>query len=104
MDFSLSVQRALEIREKYDALNERENQLAWAVNDYAQALGGDVGDLLKLLMMKKGLRKSVDGLDAKIEHELADCLWALCVIADKLGIDLEKSFFNTMNELDKRLP
>lgn len=103
MDFHFSVQRALEIRRKYDALNKRENQLDWTVNDYAQALGGDVGDLLKLLMMKKGLRKKADDLDAKIEHELADCLWALCVISDKLGVDLEKSFLKTMDQLDKRL-
>ena len=103
MDFTLSVKRALEIREKYDALNKRENRTAWEVNDYAQALGGDVGDLLKLLMMKKGLRKSVDDLDSKIEHELADCLWAVYVISDKLGIDIEKSFLKTMDQLEERL-
>lgn len=63
---------------------------------------GDVGDLSKLLMAKEGLRQNYD-VDAKIAHELADCLWSILVIASKLGVNLEKEFVKTMSELDERI-
>ena len=63
---------------------------------------GDVGDLVKLVMVKEGKRHG-EAVDAKLRHELSDCLWSLLIIADHYGIDLEQSFFETMNELDERL-
>jgi NTP pyrophosphatase (non-canonical NTP hydrolase) len=38
-----------------------------------------------------------------LEHELADCLWSVIVIAAIHGIDLERSFFETMNRLEQHL-
>lgn len=65
---------------------------------------GDVGDLSKLVMAKRGLRGPIDNdIDDKIAHELADCLWSVCVLAEKYDIDLEAAFLKTMKELDKRL-
>jgi NTP pyrophosphatase (non-canonical NTP hydrolase) len=63
---------------------------------------GDVGDLSKLVMAKANLRHISD-VDAKIAHELADCLWSVLVIADRLDVDLEDAFSKTMAELDGRL-
>ncbi len=65
---------------------------------------GDVGDLSKLIMAKRGLRSDVDDdIDDKIAHELADCLWSVCVLADKYNVNLEAAFLKTMDELDERL-
>jgi len=38
-----------------------------------------------------------------LEHELADVLWSVIVIADRCGIDLETAFARTMDELGERL-
>lgn len=95
------VKRAQEIRAKYDELNERSGQKKWDASDYAEGLVGDVGDLMKLIMAKEGKRRGED-IDAKLKHELSDCLWSLLIIASEYDIDLEQSFFATMDELESR--
>lgn len=97
------VNRSAQIRQKYDQLNAK-NGTSWKEEDFMAGFVGDVGDLSKLIMFKRGLRGSIDGdIDDKIAHELADCLWSICVLADKYGIDLEAAFSKTMNELDNGL-
>lgn len=96
--------RALEVRQKYNKLNEEHGHEPWEAKAYAMGFVGDVGDLLKLVMAKSNLRDSKGGdLDAKIEHELSDCLWSILVLSGHYGIDLEKAFLKTMSELDARI-
>jgi len=97
--------RAHEIRQKYNQLNAEHGHEAWDSKAYAMGFVGDVGDLLKLVMAKENLRtlKGVDNVDAKLAHELGDCLWALFVIAASYDIDLEAAFLKTMDELDVRI-
>lgn len=59
---------------------------------------GDVGDLAKLVQEAAGVRRTPN-LQSKIEHELADCLWSILVLADRLGIDVKSAFKQTMKEL-----
>lgn len=94
--------RALEIQQKYAELNKAKGQEYWNLRDYTLGFVGDVGQLAKLIMAKENLRE-LDDVGAKLEHELADCLWSILVIAGKLGIDLDKAFGNTMKELDARI-
>ena len=63
---------------------------------------GDVGDLSKIIMAKHGLR-AMDDVDAKLAHELADCLWSVLVLADKYKIDLADEFMKNMEGLEKRI-
>ena len=63
---------------------------------------GDVGDLMKLVMAKEGVREIPD-VDQKLAHELSDCLWSVLVLANKYNVDLETSFLQTMDELEKRI-
>ena len=64
---------------------------------------GDVGDLAKLLIAENDCRNIPDSKQ-KLEHELADCLWSILVLANEYGINLEKSFFETMDSLEKHIP
>ena len=102
MEFSVIVKRAKEIKEKYAAFSEKEGYNAWGASEHTQALVGDVGDLMKLVMAKNNLRDDT-AVDKKLAHELADCLWSTIIIAQELGINLEKEFFATMNELEERI-
>ncbi len=95
-------QRALEIRSKYDKLNQQKRGVTWNEQQLMAGFVGDVGDLSKIIMAKHGLR-AMDNIDAKLAHELSDCLWSVLVLADKYDIDLAKEFMKTMNELDKRI-
>lgn len=102
MDFQEFVKRAKEIKEVNAKLSQAENSKPFTMNERAQGLVGDVGELMKLISAKNGFR-SYENLDAKLAHELSDCLWSIMMLADDLGVDLEKSFFKTMNEIEARL-
>ncbi|MEI8343506.1 MAG: hypothetical protein WCF93_00985 [Candidatus Moraniibacteriota bacterium] len=67
-----------------------------------QGFVGDVGDLAKLVMMKEGIREG-EHVDEKIGHELADCLWCVLVLSEKYGVDVEKFFTATMDEIENKL-
>ena len=94
--------RAEAIRLKYQELNTKQGKTPWGVRDYAMGFMGDMGDLQKLIMAKENLR-DIDDVDAKLAHELADCLWSVLVIANYYGLDLEKEFLNTMDVITKRI-
>lgn len=64
----------------------------------------DVGNLSKFLMIKGGYRNDLSGdVKEKLKHELADILFSVFVLSDKLGVDLEESFWETMNGIEKKL-
>jgi NTP pyrophosphatase (non-canonical NTP hydrolase) len=102
MDLNELQQRAVEIRNKYDKLNLKNGRVIWNEQQLMAGFVGDVGDLSKIIMAKHGLRDMQD-VDAKLAHELSDCLWSVLVLAHKYGIDLSKAFTRTMDELDERI-
>jgi NTP pyrophosphatase (non-canonical NTP hydrolase) len=96
------MRRAEEIRAQYEESNAKNGKEAWRIRDYAMGFGGDFGDLMKLVMAKENLR-DISDVDAKLGHELADCLWAILILASYYGIDLEKEFLTTMDAITKRI-
>jgi len=102
MDFKQIIKRAIEIRSKYSDLEIKKYGKEWTREQIAQGFVGDIGDLLKLVMAKEGVRDIKD-TDKKIAHELSDCLWNILILADKYGVDIEKSFHETMDELEKKI-
>ena len=102
MNFDDLQHRAMEIRDKYDQLNQKKRGLVWNEQQLMAGFVGDVGDLSKIIMAKHGLRQ-MDDVDAKLAHELSDCLWSLLVLASKYDIDLSAEFMRTMDGLDQRI-
>ena len=102
MSLSALSARARRVRELYAQLETKRGGRPWTRAELAQGFVGDVGDLMKLLMAKDGLRPATQ-LDARLAHEFGDCLWCLLVLADATVIDLEVAFAKTMNELETRI-
>lgn len=94
--------RALEIRERYGEFETERIGRPWSNTEIALGFVGDVGDLARLVMAKEGLR-GADDLEVRLAHELADCLWCLLVLSEKYGVDLEREFLGTMEELEGRI-
>ncbi len=94
--------RALEVRAKYSELEKERYGREWTRAEIMQGFVGDVGDLMKLVMAKEGIRTK-DNVDEEIKHELADCFWCVLVLADKYGVSIEESFLETMDKLEKRI-
>ena len=101
MEFKELIKKAKEIQLAYKNLNKNSGIKQWTIAEYAQGFMGDVGDLTKLIMAKNNYR-TIEDIDKKLAHELADCLWSIIIISGELGIDLEAEFVSTMNELEKK--
>lgn len=102
MDIKELSKRAVEIKEKYKELEKKKYGREWDAQDIFTGFVSDVGDLSRLVLAKEGLM-NIDDYEKAIKHELSDCLWALFVLADKYGVDIERSFFENMDELEKRI-
>ena len=99
------IAKARSIRSLYEDY-ERENYgREWSTAELALGLMGDLGDLAKLIQAHLGVRGTLSAqeLEEKLSHELADCLWSILVLADKMQINLSDAFVATMDELEKRL-
>jgi len=90
----------MQIRQCFAAYEQRRTGRTWTREEIMQGFVVDVGDLMKLVMAKAGARR-VDDVDAKLAHELSDCLWSILVLARLYGLDLEKEFLKTMDELER---
>jgi len=102
MNYDDLLKRAIEVRAKYDMLNQTKRSVTWSEQDLMAGFVGDVGDLSKIVMAKSGLRH-MDDVDEKLAHELADCFWSILVLADKYGVDLPTEFNKTMDTLSQRI-
>lgn len=91
--------QALRIHDLYDELNRHERGRVWTRDEFMLGFVGDVGDLAKLVMAEEGAREMPGGRVA-LEHELADCLWSVLILAHRYDVDLEAAFRRTMAELD----
>ncbi|MFH0854121.1 MAG: MazG nucleotide pyrophosphohydrolase domain-containing protein [bacterium] len=103
MELKNLIKRAMEIREKYAQFEKDNTGREWNNLEKMAGFVGDVGDLQKLIMAKEGRRKDVANVDEKLAHELSDCLWCVFVLAKGYGIDIEKEFMKTMDELEERI-
>ena len=102
MDFQQVIARAMEIRKLYEAKETQLYGSPWTSEEIALGFVGDVGDLAKLVIAENGKRTIPDSKE-KLGHELADCLWSIIVLADSHDVDIEKSFVQTMDQLEKHL-
>jgi NTP pyrophosphatase (non-canonical NTP hydrolase) len=96
------AQRAAEIREQYANLERARHGRAWTREEIALGFVGDVGDLMKLVTALEGVRDIPDAR-AKLAHELADCLWCILVLSQMYDVDLEQTFLQTMDELERSI-
>lgn len=93
----------MELRERFAAVEIARSGRPWSRAELAQGFVGDVGDLMKLVMAKDGRRPGPVDLDARLAHELADCLWSVLVLAKVCDVDLERAFLTTLDELTATL-
>ena len=102
MDFKKIIERGTAIDKKYNILNMKKRGIGWTDAQVMEGFVGDVGDLMKLVMAKSGIR-DIENVDREIAHELVDCLWSIIVLANRFEVDLEKEFFSTMDFLENKI-
>ena len=102
MEFGDMIRRAIEVRKQYAVLEQATYGRAWTREEVALGFVGDVGDLMKLVLAKGGVR-AIPNAEQKLAHELADCLWSLLVLSQMYGIDLERVFCQNMDDLEQHI-
>jgi NTP pyrophosphatase (non-canonical NTP hydrolase) len=98
VEFDHLERSALRLNELYERLEMKRYGRIWSTEELALGFVGDVGDLAKLIQAHAGVR-DIDDCEAKLGHELSDCLWSIIVLAHKCGIDLEAAFVKNTGEL-----
>lgn len=71
-------------------VEEQERVRTASASYWSLALSGEVGELCNLV--KKEVRDRVS-LKAQISEEMADILIYLCMMANSLGVDLEREYY-----------
>jgi NTP pyrophosphatase (non-canonical NTP hydrolase) len=102
MELARLSDRAMEIRACFAAHEQGRSGRTWTREEIMQGFVGDVGDLMKLVMAKAGVR-TIAGADRKLAHEISDCLWSVLVLARLYEVDLEREFLKTMADLEQKL-
>ena len=102
MKLSEATERAMQLREMFAQYEQKLYGRTWSREELAIGFIGDVGDLMKLLQAKEGVR-DIPEVEGKLAHELADCLWSILVLAKLYEVDIEAAFVKTMAELEEIL-
>jgi hypothetical protein len=90
---------ALDIRRLYEILEQRFNGKTWSLHELMIGFSNDVGYIGRLLLARDGTW-GVDGdSEAELKHKLAESLWWVFVLADKLDIDIDQAFVETMSTI-----
>lgn len=59
----------------------------------------DVGTVGRLILAHDGTWNMDGDVEARLQHELAECLWWVIVLADRLGIDIDTAYESTMRDI-----
>ena len=94
---------ALSVRGLYEILEQRFNGKTWSLNEMAIGYTNDVGYIGRLLLAHDGTWPIDGDATAELKHKLAESLWWTFVLADKLDIDIDQAFSETMGTIRTNL-
>lgn len=100
------INKLLQLQRKF--VKERDWDTFHTPKNLSMALAGEAGELVEIfqwLTPEESFEVMKDSKKAlQIRHELADILYYTLRIADRLGVDLEKSMLEKLKQNAKRYP
>lgn len=96
------IEAARQLDALYQAKDIKRMGRPWSLSEFFSQCSADWGELAEQVGRFEGFRPGSYDRHAA-EHELGDLLWALMVIADRMGIDLGKAFLETASGLSSEL-
>jgi len=103
MTYDDLVKIAMDTRQHLESYEERTTGKTWGNEKLLIGLVSDIGDLARLVLAKEGFRAAGADLDKALRHELADCLWAIIVLAEKYDINLADALVEMSEEIREKL-
>ncbi|CYX37711.1 MazG-like protein [Streptococcus suis] len=83
-----TIDRCLAVRKAYRELEIKHHDKEWSVEEDLLALSNDIGNMNRLIMTKQG--RYYDETPYTLEHKIAENIWWLIELADRLDIDIQK--------------
>lgn len=95
------MKRSIAIREAYHKLEEANHGSRWSIEEDLLALSNDIGNLQRLVMTKQG--RYYDETPYRLESKLAENIWWLLELANRLDIDVEAEMEEFLSEKEELL-
>lgn len=90
---------ALEVRALYEQIEQRILQRTWTLPELAVGFTNDAAYVGRLVLAAERTWDIDGDVDAELKHKLAECMWWLFVLADKLDVDLPAAYAETMQKI-----
>jgi NTP pyrophosphatase (non-canonical NTP hydrolase) len=103
MDLTAASERAVRVRSLYHQLEERHEGSQWEIKDDMLGLVNDVGTLARLVMATTGQWVPEGDVTLQARGKLGECMWWILVLADRLDIDIDAAYSETMDRIEERL-
>ena len=88
MEIKALLERSIEIRKRYHELEIKNHGEKWSVEEDLLALSNDIGNLNRLVMTK--FERYYDETPDTLEGKIAENIWWLIELSDRLNVDIEK--------------
>lgn len=98
-----AAMQASRVRQLYHQLEEVHHGVRWSKQEDVVGLQSDVGELGRLVMGAEGRWMAPDDVRKQLEVKLAECLWWIFSLSNRLGIDIEHAYVDKMTELEHEL-
>lgn len=99
MELNELVKRSNAVRERYHELELKNHGSKWTVEEDLLALSNDIGNLNRLVMTK--FNRYYDETPYLLEQKLAENIWWLIELSNRLNIDIEKELDYFLIEKEK---
>ncbi|MFC4772556.1 MazG-like protein [Enterococcus hermanniensis] len=101
MDIKELAERSNGIRSRYHELEVKHHQSEWSIEEDLLALSNDIGNLNRLTMTK--LARYYDETPYTLEQKLAENIWWLIELSNRLDIDIEAELEKFLTDKEKQL-
>ena len=96
-----AIDKSLKIRKRYHELERKYHGSEWTVEEDALAFLTDAGLVGRLTMAKLSRWPKEEEDGQTLEHKLAECIWWLIVLADRMDIDIEREIGAFLEKTEK---
>lgn len=98
-----AAERAAEIRALYHRLERAHEGREWTARDDTLGLVNDIGALARLVMAADGQWVPDGDLELQTRDKLAESLWWILVLANRLGVDIDGAYVDKMQRVETHL-
>ena len=95
------ISRSTATRQAYHELEIKHHDSKWTVEEDLLALSNDIGNLQRLVMTKLG--RYYDETPYSLAHKMAENIWWLIELADRLDIDIQKEMETFLTQKEELL-